>query len=61
MTEQELDELYTKLCYGLTEAGETRTPMVLARLALLLMKAVDDSAAVERAIGEALDGFTGPQ
>lgn len=57
MTEQELDEVYTKLCYGLTAVGEQQTPMVLARLALLLMKKVDDAAAVDRAIDEALEGI----
>lgn len=50
-----LDDLYTKLCYGLTERGTERTPTVLARLVLLLMHEVDDPAAIERAIDEALD------
>ncbi|MEV7013955.1 DUF2783 domain-containing protein [Streptosporangium sp. NPDC051022] len=54
LTAQELDEVYTRLCYGLSEAGEERTPAVLARLALLLMHEVGDAAVVSRAIDEAL-------
>ncbi len=54
MSEQELDEVYTRLCHGLTDAGEAHTPAVLARLVLLLMKRVDDAAAIHEAIGCAL-------
>lgn len=55
MSEQELDEVYTRLCHGLTEAGEAHTPAILARLVLLLMKRVDDAAAIHEAIGQALE------
>ncbi len=55
MSDQELDDVYTRLCYALTEAGEAQTPAVLARLTLLLMKQVDDAAAIHRAIDSALE------
>lgn len=51
----QLDELYTRLCYGLTGRGTEQTPTVLARLVLLLMHELDDPVAIDRAIGEALD------
>jgi len=55
MSEQELDEVYTRLCYALTEVGEAQTPAVLARLTLLLMKQVDDAGAIHGAIDSALE------
>jgi hypothetical protein len=54
LTAAELDEMYTALGYGLTERGIEETPMILARLTLLLMHEVGDRAVIERAIGEAL-------
>lgn len=55
MSDQEFDEVYTRLCYALTEAGEAQTPTLLARLVLLLMKQVDDSAAINQALDDALE------
>lgn len=57
MDAAQLDDAYTRLCHGLTEAGEQATPQVLARLVLLLMQQVDDAQKVEQAIDEALEGF----
>ena len=57
MNAQELDDVYTKLGYALTEVGEEKTPMVLARLALLLMQRVGDAGAVSAAIDAAVEGF----
>lgn len=57
MNAQELDDVYTKLGYALTEVGEEKTPMVLARLVLLLMQRVDDAGKVGEAIDAALEGF----
>ena len=54
---QQLDDLYTDLCYRMTEAGEAATPEILARLALLLMHAVDDAPRIAQAIDEALAGY----
>ncbi|MFM9979313.1 MAG: DUF2783 domain-containing protein [Burkholderiales bacterium] len=57
MNAQELDDVYTKLGYALTEVGEEKTPMVLARLVLLLMQRVDDVGKVSAAIDAAVEGF----
>ena len=45
LTDQELDEVYTRACYAMTELGEAKQPLFLARLALLLMKEVGDAGA----------------
>jgi hypothetical protein len=50
LTDQELDEVYTQACTTMTEVGEARTPVFLARLALLLMKEVGDSRRIRSAI-----------
>jgi hypothetical protein len=54
---QELDDLYTHLCYRLTEKGDAAIADVLARLSLLLIHEVDDATKVRRAIEAALEGF----
>ena len=56
LTPAELDELFTKLSVGLAAAGQERTPMILARLALLLMHEVGDAERVAAAVAEALQG-----
>ena len=53
LTEQELDELYTRACYAMTELGEAREPLFLARLALLLMKELGDAERIRLAIEKA--------
>ena len=50
LTDQELDDVYTKACYAMTELGEARQPLYLARLALLLMKEVGDAGRIRAAI-----------
>ncbi len=57
MNAQQLDDVYTKLGYALSEVGEEKTPMVLARLVLLLMQRVDDAGKVSEAIDAAVEGF----
>lgn len=57
MNAQDLEDVYTKLCHRLTELGEAKTPAALARLVLLLMKQVDDAAAIDRAIDAALESM----
>ena len=57
LTAQQLDDLYTDLCYRMTEAGEAATPEILARLALLLMHQVDDAGRIAGAIDAALADF----
>jgi hypothetical protein len=53
LTDQELDEVYTQTCTTMTEVGEAKTPLFLARLALLLMKEVGDASSVRSAIAAA--------
>lgn len=50
LTDQELDEVYTEACHRMTELGAARTPLFLARLALLLMKEVGDAARIRAAL-----------
>jgi hypothetical protein len=50
LSDQELDDVYTRACYAMTELGEARQPLFLARLALLLMKEVGDAARIRAAI-----------
>ena len=54
MTAADLDDAYTRLCHGLTLAGEARTPHVLARLVLLLMAQASIAGPVMQAIDDAL-------
>lgn len=53
LTDQELDEVYTQACTTMTEVGEAKMPLFLARLALLLMKEVGDAGRVRAAIAAA--------
>jgi Protein of unknown function (DUF2783) len=53
LTDQELDEVYTRACYAMTELGEAKQPLFLARLALLLMKEVGDAGLIRGAIEDA--------
>ena len=53
LTDQELDDVYTTACHAMTDLGEARQPLFLARLTLLLMKEVGDAARVRAAIESA--------
>ncbi|MGE0801329.1 MAG: hypothetical protein AB7G13_04000 [Lautropia sp.] len=57
LTEEQLDDVYTDLCYRMTEAGADAAPAILARLTLVLMHAVGDVASIRAAIDDALAGF----
>lgn len=48
MTEAELDAAYTHLCKTMTELGEARAPLFLARFALLAMTRLGDADVVQR-------------
>ncbi|MGB3070376.1 MAG: hypothetical protein WBC18_17605 [Ottowia sp.] len=54
MNDEDLDVLYTKLCERMGSLDPSQVQMVLARLALLLMKRVDARQAVDEAIELAL-------
>jgi hypothetical protein len=53
LTDQELDEVYTRACHAMTELGESKQPLFLARLALVLIKEVGDAARIRAAIESA--------
>jgi hypothetical protein len=59
MTESELDGVYTQLCKTMTDLGEARSSLFLARFALLAITEIDDMAAVQRLIAEASEGMSG--
>jgi hypothetical protein len=45
MSDDELDAVYTHLCQALGAQGEAQAPLMLARLALLLIDRLGDAAA----------------
>lgn len=53
MTESELDSVYTQLCRTMTDLGEARCSLFLARFALLAIIEIDDMAAAQRLIAAA--------
>lgn len=57
LTPEELDEVYTRACYTMTELGQDKTELFLARLTLLLMKETGDAARIQAAITAARDGM----
>ncbi len=54
---QDLDDLYTELCYRMARAGEAVTPQILARLTLLLIHEVGDPERIRLAIRAACKDF----
>jgi hypothetical protein len=46
VTEAEFDGIYTTFCKSLGEVGEARSPLFLARFALLAMEKIDDPPAL---------------
>ena len=61
MTESELDSVYTQLCRTMTDLGEARAPLFLARLALLAISEIGDAAAAQRLIADASEGMGSPE
>jgi len=57
MTDEDLDELYTQACRAMTNAGEEKTELYLARLVLLLMHEIDDPQRIKRALEAAAEGL----
>ncbi len=55
MTEAELDAAYSDLCRTMTQLGEPRMPLYLARFALLAMAEIDDAARIARLIASAAE------
>jgi hypothetical protein len=61
MTESELDGVYTQLCYTMTDLGEARSPLFLARFALLAVTEIGDLATVQRLIADASEAMADAQ
>ncbi len=57
LSAQDLENIYTDLCYRMSERGDEATPEILARLVLTLMNQIDEPERLRRAIDEALDGY----
>lgn len=57
MTDTELDQVYTQLCKTMTEIGEARSSLFLARFALLAVSRLDDAQAAQRMIADASEGM----
>ncbi|HZH07712.1 MAG TPA: hypothetical protein VEY69_13645 [Lautropia sp.] len=54
------DRLYAALAQAITEAGEVRESLFLARLSLLLFEAVGDEARCRQALADALHELPTP-
>lgn len=54
------DRLYAACANAITEAGEARESLFLARLALLLFEQVGDEARCRQALADALDQLPRP-
>ncbi|MFZ6648310.1 DUF2783 domain-containing protein [Undibacterium sp. TJN25] len=59
MNEQDIDRLYTALCTAMTDIGAERSPLLLARFALLAMLQIGDAAIIEKMIADVREGLEG--
>jgi hypothetical protein len=57
MTDSELDGVYTQLCKIMTDLGQARSSLFLARFALLALDEMDDIAVAQRLIADASEGM----
>jgi len=55
MTESDLDSLYGEVCRAVSEVGEARGPLLLARFALLAIGEIDDPERVRGLLASARD------
>ena len=58
MNDSELDAVYTRLCKTMTELGAERSPLFLARFALLAIVELGDAAVATRLVDAAAAGKT---
>jgi hypothetical protein len=56
MNDSELDAVYTRLCKTMTELGVDRSPLFLARFALLAIVELGDPAVAMRLVDAAAAG-----
>lgn len=57
MNDSELDAVYTQLCKTMTELGEEKTSLFLARFALLAIDQINDPDTCYRIAHDASDGL----
>jgi len=57
MNDAELDAVYTRLCTTMTQLGEAKASLFLARFALLAVGEMNDPDVSLRLIDEASDGI----
>jgi len=55
MTESDLDSRYGEVCRAVSEVGEARAPLFLARFALLAIGHIDDPERVRALLASARD------
>lgn len=61
MTDADLDLVYTRLCRTMTELGEARANLYLARFALLAIHRLGDRDTALALVSEAADGLSSPE
>ncbi|NML60120.1 hypothetical protein HHL21_03270 [Massilia sp. RP-1-19] len=57
MNDSELDAVYTRLCKTMTQLGADKSPLFLARFALLAIGQIGDPVTVERMVDDAAAGL----
>ncbi|RJG14992.1 DUF2783 domain-containing protein [Massilia cavernae] len=57
MNDSELDAVYTRLCKTMTQLGADKSPLFLARFALLAIGQIGDPDVVGRLVDEAAEGL----
>jgi len=57
LSSRDLEDIYTELCYRMSERGDEAIPEILARLVLTLMHQIDEPERLRRAIDEALEDY----
>ena len=60
MNASDLDAIYTLLCRTMTAVGEERSPLFLARFALLAIDRLGDAELVRELTLAAAEGLAGP-
>ncbi len=58
MTDSELDAVYTRLCKTMTQLGETRAPLFLARFAMLAIERLGSGEVAQQLIDAAAEDMT---
>jgi hypothetical protein len=58
MNDSDLDAVYTRLCKTMTDVGADRSPLFLARFAMLAIVELDDPALAMRLVDAAAAGHT---